>query len=65
MLFCFHTGCVTNKDNINKPIPSFICGCTHSACVQVKPGMDPTQDQVVIAEAKACTLLKAQANMFT
>ena len=44
MLFCLHTGCMTNKDNINKPIPSLVCRCTHSACVQVKPGMAPTQD---------------------
>ena len=44
MLFCLHTDCMTNKDNINKPIPSTICGCMRSACVQVKPGMAPTQD---------------------
>lgn len=65
MLFCLHTDCMTNKDDINKAIPSFICRQTHNACVQVKPGMALTQDQVVIVEAEACTLLKARANMFT
>lgn len=65
MLLCLHTDCMTNKDDINKTIPSFICGWTNSACVQVQPGMAPAQDQVVIAEMEAYTLLKAPANMFT
>lgn len=65
MLLCLHTGCMTNKDDINKTIQSFICGWTNSASVQVQPGTALTQDQVVIVEAEACTLLKAPANTFT
>lgn len=65
MLLCLHTDCMTNKDDINKTIPSFICGWTSSASVAVQPGTAPTQDYVVIAEAEACTLLKAPANTFT
>ena len=65
MLFCLHTDCMTNKEDINKANLSIIFGWTRIACVQVKPEMAPLQDQVVIAEAKVYTRLKAQVNMFT
>lgn len=42
MLFCLHTDWMTNKDDINKTILSFICGWTNGACAQAKPGMLPT-----------------------
>lgn len=33
MLFCLHTDCMTNKDDINKTTPSFICGGTAVQCL--------------------------------
>lgn len=65
MLFCLHTDCMTNQEDINKITLSIIFGWTRIDCSQVKPAMAPPQDQVVIAEAEVCTLLKAEANMFT
>lgn len=59
MFFCLYTGCVTNKNHINKTVLSFNCRWTNRACIQVKPEMAPTQDWVVIVEVEANTLLKA------
>lgn len=44
MLFCLHTDCMTNEEDINKTIPSTILGWTRIDCVQVKPAMAPPQD---------------------
>lgn len=44
MLFCLHTNCMTNKEDISKANLSIIFGWTRIDCVQVKPEMASQQD---------------------